>query len=229
MLSNYFNPDRHYHNMSHVADLLMLLPEMVAEYRDQIKHMDELVQAVIWHDETYVPGAQHNEAISARQAVRANPHLNGEVIRNIVMATRHTGEPLATIEEQIMVDIDLHGLALDFETFTANTDAIRLEYGAVSDEDWKAGRGAFYRAMLARPRIYYTDLYHSRLEKRARVNLQMGLEVLDRPKFLIYECPRCYGQMIGPPSSWTTCQLCGQDLTKMAATTTDESLLLKDM
>jgi predicted metal-dependent HD superfamily phosphohydrolase len=222
MLSNYFNPDRHYHDIVHIADLLRHLDDMVKWYRDQITHLEELIQAVIWHDETYVPGATQNEAISARQAVRANPHLNGDVLKAIIMATRHTGEPLATIEEQIMADIDLQSLAIDFEEFATNTDNIRTEYASVSDEDWKAGRTAFYQSMLDRPRIYYTDLYFQMYEKQARANLKMGITALEQGKFLIYNCPRCECQMIGPPSLWTTCMMCGYDLTKMAASIGDD-------
>lgn len=219
MLSNYFDSNRHYHNIEHIAELLGHLQEMVQEYRPQIVHLEELIQAVIWHDETYEPMKSGNERLSARQATRANEHLNGDVLRAIIMATLHEGNPLSTIEEQIMADIDLRGLAADLDTFLRNTANIRKEYFQVSDEDWKKGRANFYQRMLDRPRIYYTDLYFNDHEHKARTNLSEALKALNMAdnEIVIYECPQCFAEILGPPPTWTNCPDCGQSLLKMAA------------
>lgn len=225
-LADYFNPDRHYHNIEHIAELLIRLRPMVDEYRPQITHLEELIQAVIWHDETYVPLKSGNERMSARSAVRANPLLNGEVLTRIIMATLHEGGPLETIEEQIMADIDLRGFANDLDSFLQTDASVRQEFSQVSDEDWKTGRGNFFRRLLERPRIYYTDLYFRQYEKKARHNLQSALTALYMAEIMIYECPRCFTEILGPPPSWTNCPMCNQDLRPMAANIGDSWKLL---
>lgn len=190
MLSNYFHRDRYYHDIIHISDLFQQLPQMIKVYRDQITHLDALIHAILWHDAVYVPGRMDNEEQSA---IAGAEHYNGtpnELIafHNIVMASRHTGEPLATIEEQIMADIDLSGLAKDFDHFINITFLIYHEY-ACSMDAFRAGRIAWAEGMLSRERIYHTDLYHKLYDGKARENLTEMIRIL--------KDPACYDTMYG--------------------------------
>lgn len=177
-LSGYLGADRHYHAMEHVADCLRQLAGMNAVYGRQIRFREELIVAVIYHDCVYDPLAKNNESLSAEAAVAAYLNLNAEVLRRIVMATLHSGGPLGSIEEMIMADVDLAGLAIEFAAFQENTAKIRKEYSMVSDEAFRQGRCAFLEGMLKRPRLYYTDLYFGRYEAAARENLRRSWELL---------------------------------------------------
>ena len=178
MLLNYFGKDRQYHNIQHIASCLVFAQELMDAYRDQIKHPEELIQAIIWHDVIYDPQSRTNESDSALQAVYANPNLNHTALMKIILATRHTGEELNTIEEKIMVDIDLRGLATEtFEEFAETTRKVRAEYGHLTDLEWERGRSQFYRKMLYHSRIFYTDLFHEKYEESARNNLRQALSV----------------------------------------------------
>ena len=175
-LSAYLGADRHYHDIGHVSDCLRQLTEMNQIYGDQIRYREELIVATIYHDCVYDPRAKDNESQSADAALAAYPNLNARVLRAIIMATLHTGEVLDSIEEKIMVDVDLFGLALEFNDFQASTEKIRREYSMFDDQEFRRGRCAFLSAMLKRPRIYSTALYFDRYEARARENLRRSLE-----------------------------------------------------
>lgn len=167
---------RPYHNLEHIGDCLKRLPELMdaAMWRldsgDRI-YREELIVATIYHDCVYNPRRSDNEEESADVAVAGHPYLDTSIIRRAVMATKHTGEPLQLIEQRILVDVDLAGLAADYGTFDKATMAIRKEYAHVDDRTFWAGRIAFLEKMLARERIYYTALYFERYEEAARRNL----------------------------------------------------------
>ena len=45
---------------------------------------------------------------------------------------------------------DLHGLGADWETYKCNSENVRREYEAFSDDEWVAGRRKFLNHMLVR-------------------------------------------------------------------------------
>ena len=55
--------------------------------------------------------------------------------------------------------------------FAAYDAAIAIEYGHVPREVFAVGRRAFLAGLAARPRIYLSDYFHTRLDARARANL----------------------------------------------------------
>lgn len=178
MLSNYLDPDRHYHGMAHIADLLRELPNVVAEFGSRIKYLEALINAIIRHDMIYVPGLTNNEEMSS--IMTPGPMPDREIFHRCCMATRHTGEPLELLEEQIIADMDLMGLSKDWVDFWEDTCNIRAEYIKYTDQEWSAGRIAWARGMLARPRIYYTDYYFWKCEEAARRNLNEMIEVMSQ-------------------------------------------------
>ena len=107
------------------------------------------------------------------------PAATIEAGRRLIMATTHKGEPADHLEA-IIRDVDLASLAAEPAVFDANTRAIRQEYAWASDEKWRAGRAAFFRDMLARPRIYFTLAFQDRFERAARENLRRALNGLER-------------------------------------------------
>lgn len=180
----YHHPPRAYHNLDHIRACLRHfdpndLPDTaIATSAETVRF------AIFLHDCVYDSRRPDNEARSAGIAAMLArdmglPAATIEAVRRLTMATTHKGEPADALEASIR-DIDLASLAAEPSVFDANTRAIRQEYAWASDEKWRAGRAAFFRDMLARPRTYFTQVFHDRYEQAARANLERALKELER-------------------------------------------------
>lgn len=175
--------DRHYHGIRHIEALLGLLAEYHAQFADR-----EAVEAVIWfHDAIYDSRRKDNEALSAALAAeRLHGHVDAPRLARIVKMIEATAthqvpdfdDATARNDTALLLDMDLSILGAPAETFDAYEDAVRREYGWVSDADWRAGRGAVLRNFLVRPRIFHTDIFIARFEARARANMERSLAKL---------------------------------------------------
>ena len=168
----YTAPDRHYHDLRHIADCLRELDAARA-----LAHDPRAIEtAIFFHDVVYDGRRTDNEERSALVAAGALRQLGaGEVfigeISRLILFTRHDIEP-TTDDGKLMVDIDLASLALPAEQFDENSRRIRREYLHVDDATFVQARNAMLGGLLQRPRIYYTDVFFQRCEERARGNLE---------------------------------------------------------
>jgi predicted metal-dependent HD superfamily phosphohydrolase len=179
LITAYTQPDRHYHDLRHIADCLR-------EF-DSVKHLANDPQAVenaiFFHDVVYDGSRADNEERSADFAesclkkLGASDALRGEVDR-LILFTRHDRDP-DTDDGRLMVDIDLASLGRSADVFDANGRAIRQEYANVPEEDFRRGRASLLGMFLNRPRIYMTDEFFNRYEKQARSNLQRSLDAIE--------------------------------------------------
>lgn len=176
----YCNTGRHYHNLEHVHACLTLLDRLMKEVPLVNGRMAGL--ALWWHDAVYVPGLKSNEEQSAEFMTGIHSALAVDLrellyARRCILATKHAdawqyvGNP--TIDA--VVDIDLSILGSAPSTYKDYARAIRLEFGHVPDEAWRAGRSEFLNGMLARSRIYLTDPMVDWYEQGARTNMRAEL------------------------------------------------------
>ncbi|MFT3683549.1 MAG: hypothetical protein QM783_01275 [Phycisphaerales bacterium] len=174
----YAHPPRPYHNLTHIAACLDLLDQ----HRNLTKQ-PEAVELALWmHDCVYVPGRKDNEERSAKIARVFANQMNidaatTDAIEQWILATRHTSAP-TTPDESLILDIDMSILAAapaDYDTYTRN---IRTEFAFATDEQFKAGRGAFLRTLLTHPAIFFTPELHARFEQPARANIQRELAAI---------------------------------------------------
>ena len=70
-----------------------------------------------------------------------------------------------------MRDIDLAGFGEESKIFKINSDNVRKEYSHISDEVYVPARIDILNTFLKRERIYLTDFFYNRYEKRARENI----------------------------------------------------------
>jgi predicted metal-dependent HD superfamily phosphohydrolase len=173
----YAEPTRHYHTLRHIRRCLHYLDQA----HSAIPHPD-VVELALWcHDVVYVPGARDNEQRSAdwfRQW--ADDRIAaGERICEMILATRHTRVP-AGLDEQFACDIDLAVLGSRRSCFREDGVRLREELPDLDDRAYDMRERTFLGNLLARPRIYYTDFFHTRCETRARGNLtwRLGLPEL---------------------------------------------------
>lgn len=188
LLAAYRDSRRHYHDVGHIE-------AMLAGLRDcrSLLHDVEAVELAIWfHDAVYDAAAPDNEERSADLArqVLAGRLEQGrlEQVAALILATRkhelassgETQEP-ADRERSDMayfLDLDLQILGTEATRFDAYETAVRREYAHVPEAAWRIGRATVLRRFMARPRLYFSDLFAEKLEERARANLARSLAKL---------------------------------------------------
>jgi predicted metal-dependent HD superfamily phosphohydrolase len=175
LLSAYTAPDRHYHDIRHIAHCL-------SEF-DGVRHLAHNPQALevaIWfHDVVYDGRQKDNEEQSAEVAAAALRKLGAsdafiDEVQQLILFTRHDVEP-TTADGKLMADIDLASLALAPDRFDENSRHIRSEYLHIPEAAFLRGRNDMLGGLLKRPRIYYTDVFHDRYEGQARENLERAV------------------------------------------------------
>jgi predicted metal-dependent HD superfamily phosphohydrolase len=180
VLAAYTAPDRRYHGLPHIRHCLSehesvrgVCPEALA------------VEAAIWfHDVVYDPPSPVNEEKSAEFADRAlgqigMPTTRIQLVHELILDTKHQAPP-RTQAGQYMADIDLSSMGGPFDRFEADGRDIRIEYHHVDDATFNHNRALLFERLLARPSIYYTQVFRDRYEAAARQNIQRSLSHLKR-------------------------------------------------
>ncbi len=172
LLTRYSEPQRLYHNLSHVDALLEMLPT---------RAYHEL--AAWFHDAVYDPTRADNEARSAELAQDYLNHLgiSAQLIQKtcqIILATaaHQTDDP----ETALFLDADLSILGAEPKIYRAYAWAIRQEYAWVPEALFQEHRTQVLQSFLSRVQIYQTQAF-AHLEQPARENLAQELETLTQP------------------------------------------------
>lgn len=181
--------DRHYHGTAHVA----LLWERHVQFGGGLSVQEApwhqwLACAICYHDAMYDASRKDNEARSASLWEAAGPALPAEEIAWVTGTILATANHLAAVPEAgmsdeawaaraWMLDLDLTPLGEGPAVFDANTAALRLEFGHLSDAQWVAGRGAFLRGISKAERLFRTPVLHAAFEGAARANFARELGV----------------------------------------------------
>ena len=171
--ARYGEPHRAYHDARHIAEVLRWY-DWVAERAGWDAPADVYL-AVVFHDAIYDPLAQDNEARSADLARRHGASDRAQAL--IQLTARHGGLTRDDVDRDAahFLDCDTAILGAAPAAFDAYEAAIAAEYAAVPPARYQAGRRAFLAALLARPRVYLSDLFHAELDARARDNLARAL------------------------------------------------------
>ncbi|GGN54452.1 hypothetical protein GCM10012285_47260 [Streptomyces kronopolitis] len=179
LLSRWSEPQRRYHTVEHLAEVLYRIDEL-AEYADDLT----VVQLAAWfHDAVYRPDRSENEERSASLAERALPELGvgaartAEVARLVRLTVTHDPAP-DDPDGEVLCDADLAVLAGSPERYAAYAAAVREEYGFVPDPDFTAGRSAVLSQLLSLPRLFRTPRGYDLWEHPARRNLTTELDLL---------------------------------------------------
>ncbi len=171
----YGGPDRHYHDLRHIAECLRTFDDV----RNGSEDPAALELALWWHDFVYDTRAQDNEERSADFAARALADAGADAavvanVRELILATRHDRAP-HTPDQALIRDIDVAVLGSAPATFDVYEAAVRREYAWVPEAIFWSKRAEILRGFLARPHLYQTDHFRSRLEAQARANLERSI------------------------------------------------------
>lgn len=177
----YSEPQRKYHNTSHIHHCLEQL-----EYVRHLPNDPEAVEMAIWfHDAIYDSRFSDNELRSAKFALnvlrlgKLHDSFNMKVSA-LIMHTRHLRPP-KDIDAQILVDIDLSSLGKPWREFVLDSMYISEEYAHALDTDFRIGRGMFFQKFLMRPTIYLTQYFHGKYEAQARENMERWIKEFGAP------------------------------------------------
>lgn len=178
VLAAYAEPQRAYHDTTHLLEVLGHFAEVDRERRWQ--HPHEVYLALLFHDAVYVPGASDNEEQSAQWAARALGGLWTDVPRvaHLVRLTArhgHLSPADVSEEEALFLDCDLAVLGAPSARYDAYEAGVAREYAGLPPEVYAAGRRHFLEGLLARERLFLSERFHARLDAAARANLRRVL------------------------------------------------------
>ncbi|MEZ5726923.1 MAG: N-methyl-D-aspartate receptor NMDAR2C subunit [Burkholderiaceae bacterium] len=174
----YREPQRRRHGLGLVAEGLAWLEA----WREEAGNVHELALAIWLKDVVLDPRRHDNEGRSGRLALEGLGRVGVPLpaarrIRDLIVATRPDARPF-TQDARLLVDIDLAILGAPAKDYQAHERALREEMAFISDFVWRRRRIESVKGMLARSRIFHTDVVHKALDARARENLAATLERL---------------------------------------------------
>lgn len=175
----YAEKGRYYHNATHIEEMLAWLDR----YRDQAEDLDAVELAVWFHDACYGPEPKGHESRSAKLfRTLTEGGLAGDRqqrICDLIMATTHV-QPPETVDQALLVDIDLSSFARDWHPFLKDTALCRAEKRQMPDEEFCCCQLDFLRMLLQRPRLYYSPVFRQHHEADARANIARLIDLLEK-------------------------------------------------
>lgn len=183
LLAAYGGPDRRYHGLLHLREVLDRLDELAAH---GVPFDPVTVSVAAWFHDAVHDASAGDEERSARWAEDALPPTGipaeqvASVGRLVRLTERHDPDP-ADLDGAALCDADLAVLAAPRQRYRAYADGVRTEYGHVPDPLFRAGRSEVLRALLDRPHIFTTAAARRHWEPAARANVSRELQHLAAP------------------------------------------------
>jgi predicted metal-dependent HD superfamily phosphohydrolase len=178
LCARYGEPHRAYHTLQHLAECF--------DWYDGARQLAERpfeVELALWfHDAIYEPRASDSEERSAAWAADALRSAGAAAdvaarVSELILATKHARAE-SSRDQALLLDVDLSILGAPPERFREYEVQVRREYAFVPDEAFRKARAAILARFAARPRLYATDHFATRLEAQARSNLRESIERL---------------------------------------------------
>lgn len=176
MQTAYQAPERHYHNLQHITQLLRLQNT----YARQLKAPDVVQYAIFFHDMVYDVQQRDNEQQSAVAAVQylrqtSFPAKKITAVEAFIVATQTHVNTQNDTDLDYFLDFDLQILGSAPEHYQAYTQQIRQEYSIYPDTLYHPGRKKVLQHFLEMPAIYRTPDFQQQYETQARQNIQAEL------------------------------------------------------
>ena len=100
-----------------------------------------------------------------------------KAVADLILATKHTA-PARSLEEMLLLDLDIQVLGASEETYQRYEDNIRREYSWVPMDIYREKRTEILQMFLDRPFIFMTEVMHDAYEAQARKNLARAIKAL---------------------------------------------------
>jgi len=172
----YNSPDRHYHNLEHIQDLLTKLDQ----WPEPCPERNTIELAIWFHDIIYDTKKHDNEQASANLLIH---HLRDHPLQaqasSLILATLHS-EASTTPSAQILCDIDLSTLGAQTEVYQTYAQNIRKEYHLVPQKEFTEKRTQVLENFLNRNKIYHTQHAQDLWQNQAKENLKKEIKSLNQ-------------------------------------------------
>lgn len=174
----YSDPDRHYHNLSHLDHMM---GELIST-RSGIEDWDTVLFSMFYHDIVYNPLAQDNEEKSAELSIgrlgeTSFPEEKIYKCSSIILATK-AHDWTEDNDSRIFIDADLSILGKDWNSYLHYCKQIREEYTIYPDPIYQMGRKNVLNHFLEMQRIFKTEHFFVHYEKQARQNIEKEIVIL---------------------------------------------------
>ena len=174
----YSDSSRHYHNLSHLENLIFQLEEI----KNKIEDWDTLPFAILYHDIVYRSTKSNNEEMSAEVAAKRLSEINfpkNKISKCVAMilATKkhvHTGDN----DTDLFTDADLSIFGQSWDQYTVYCNQIRKEYSIFPDLIYNPGRKKILNHFLKMDRIFKSTHFYHKMELQAKENLLKELALL---------------------------------------------------
>lgn len=188
LLERWTRPDRHFHNLKHLVDVLARVDEL-----DEEAHEPDLVRLAAWYHgavfdsaerKAYANKGGEDETASARLAVErlgalGVPEHRAQRVGELVSAlVRHVPDPNDS-DCAVLCDADLAMLATEPQKYKQYLLGLRAEYSHLPVEDYVRARVRILRKLLARPSLFVSPLAQT-WEEPARQNVSAELQRLEK-------------------------------------------------
>ena len=179
LIERWSTPDRRFHNLRHLIDMLARVDELAEE-----SHDPDIMRVACWYhgcvfssdvEEVIRGNGGEDETASAAFAEADLRHLGVpmETIKRvcclIVNLKRHMLDE-HDIDAQALIDADLGTLAVDPQTYAEYVRLLREEYSHIPVEEYLRGRLTIVSRLLDREHLFHSPL-GERWEHPARENL----------------------------------------------------------
>ncbi|RPF26466.1 HD domain-containing protein [Georgenia muralis] len=187
LLERWAGPDRRFHNVKHLIDVLARVDELAEETHDP-----DLVRLAAWYHgavfsstatKAYSRSGGEDEVASADLATEELLALGvpertvGRIAELIVNLKRHEAA-VRDIDCLALCDADLATLAADPQRYSAYRRAVREEYAHLPVRHYVEARRSIVSKLLARRHLFLSPM-GAQWEDRARENLTAELNRLD--------------------------------------------------
>ncbi|WP_440825979.1 HD domain-containing protein [Psychrobacter cryohalolentis] len=179
----YDETQRAYHSLQHIQQLFSQFEQI----KHQLHEPHIIALALYYHDVIYDPRRSDNELKSAEYAVEAlKGYLSAEQCQHIyalimMTATHELHECLdkdTVSDAAYLLDMDLSILGTPWSEYQVYAQAVRQEYRHIANEDYRTGRIAVLKKLLAHPVLYLIAYYHNYFEVQARDNIKREISLL---------------------------------------------------
>ncbi|WP_255491752.1 MULTISPECIES: hypothetical protein [unclassified Actinotalea] len=218
LLDRWSEPDRHFHNVRHLTDVLARVDELAEE-----THEPDLVRLAAWYHGAVFDSAER--ASYARRggedetasAVLARSELTdlglpevsvARVVQLVTALRRHTVDP-DDFDCAVLCDADLAMLAAEPQRYKAYLADIRAEYAHLPLEEFVRARIAILRKLELRRTLFVSPL-GAAWEEAARQNVAAELHRLTK-ELARLEAEHAAGSAAGPDAATGPASATGAD------------------
>lgn len=179
IVSAYQSPERYYHDLNHISDMLSLWEQ----HRSHLQYPELLALCIWFHDIIYRVDQKDNEQQSAERACHylEQSELSSTAISQVYQSILATQQHQLTFDYPdlaYLLDFDLAVLGRNWEPYLEYAKQIRKEYSMYPEELYRPGRRKVLEHFLARENLYFTTFAQEEWESQARSNLKMELSSL---------------------------------------------------